>query len=359
MAARLYEVTDTLQKVVPPIILSVGTVGNILTFIVLTRPRARQYSTAIYLIALSVVDFIALHTGLLRILIVGIFKTDVRRLSPVSCKAHIFAVYFSTHCSSWLVCAVTLERVLSVWFPHRVKYGCHPKSALISVFLIVTTFLIINSHFLYGFKLEIDFDNTTNCMPHNENYIKFIDKAWPWIDMTLLFLLPFVVIMSGNILIITRVKLSQKLRRQSCANISRVRSSAEQVFFLTTMLVTLNVVFMICVSPIVIYIIGQYTWWPYPNFANISEMELAVNNLLWVIVNLLNYLNYAINFLLYILCGSKFRRELLELLCYCRKDRTINNNNLRDRRTSLSTVMSVQLSDITQNGQNGQYDVDA
>ena len=41
--------------------------------------------------------------------------------------------------------------------------------------------------------------------------------------------------------------------------ISRVRSSAEQVFFLTTMLVTLNIVFMICVSPKVIYIIGQYT----------------------------------------------------------------------------------------------------
>ena len=350
MADTLNEVSDTLQKVAPPVILAVGTVGNILTFSVLTRPRARKYSTAIYLIALSIVDFIALYSGLLRILVLGYFETDLRNLSDASCKVHIFVVYFSTHCSSWLVCAVTLERVLSVWFPHRVKTGCHPKSALISVLIIVTIFIIINSHMVVGFKLTNAYNNTTYCYPQGENYGHFIDNAWSWIDMALLFLIPFVIIVLGNVLIIIRVKLSQRLRRRSCPNSSRRRSSEEHVFFLTAMLITLNVVFLICVSPIVIYIIGQYTWWPSPDYSAMTELELATNNLLWIIVNLLNYVNYAINFLLYIFCGSKFREELVHLICGFRAGRQIDNDAVRrDRISSLSMASSVQLSDIIQN----------
>ena len=353
MAEQINEAITNLQKVVPPIILGIGSVGNILTFIVLTRPRARQYSTAVYLIALSLVDFIALYTGLLRLLVLGFWEVDIRRVSEASCKVHIFLVYFSTHCSSWLVCAVTIERVISVWFPHRVKAGCHPKSAIISVLAIVTFFIGVNSHLFFGFTLRMDFDNMTNCMPHEDDYIVFIDKAWPWVDMSLLFLMPFAIIVVGNILIITRVKLSQRLRRRSCPDITGRRSSSEPVFFLTAMLITLNVVFMICVAPIVIYIIGQYTWWPSRDFSNYSELELAINNLIWVIVNLLNYVNYAVNFMLYIVCGSKFREELLVLICKIRLKRQISNNNNTSTRlsriSSITTSTSVPISEILQN----------
>lgn len=109
MAEGINEATKTLKNVVPPIILAIGTVGNILSFLVLTRPKAKQFSTAVYLVALSVVDFIAFYTGLLRILVAGFFEVNVRRVSAVSCWVHIFLVYFSINCSSWLVCAVTLE----------------------------------------------------------------------------------------------------------------------------------------------------------------------------------------------------------------------------------------------------------
>ena len=353
MAEEIEEAITTLQKVVSPVILTIGTVGNILTFIVLVRPRARQYSTAIYLIALTVVDFIALYTGLLRIFVVGAFDVDIRRVSEASCKLHIFFVYFSTHCSSWLVCAVTIERVISVWFPHRIKTGCHPKSALLSVITISLIVMSVDSHFLYGFTIQVDFDNRTNCMPQSHGYIEFIDKAWPWIDMTLLFLIPFAVIVAGNVLIIVRVKFSQRLRRRSCPNVGSRRTSGEPLFFLTAMLITLNVVFMLCVMPIVIYIIGQYTWWPARDYSTYSDYELAINRLLWVIVNLLNYVNYAVNFLLYILCGSKFREELMLVLCRCRRSKQIRNNNSHLRlgsKCSFST--SVHLSDIIQ-GENG------
>ena len=354
MAEEIEEAITMLQKIVAPIILTIGTVGNILTFVVLMRPRARQYSTAIYLIALTVVDFIALYTGLLRIFVEGTFGVDIRRLSEASCKLHIFFVYFSTHCSSWLVCAVTIERVLSVWFPHRVKTGCHPKSAFIGVIVISLIVMSLNSHLLYGFTIQVDFDNRTNCMPHDQGYIEFVDKVWPWIDMTVLFLIPFAVIVVGNILIIVRVKFSQRLRRRSCPNFTaRRRNSGEPVFFLTAMLITLNIVFMICVMPIVIYIIGQYTWWPARDYSTYSDYELAINRLLWVIVNLLNYVNYAVNFLLYILCGSKFREELMLVLCNWRQNKQLTNNNSHSRlgsKCSFST--SVHLSDIIQ-GDNG------
>jgi hypothetical protein len=234
----------------------------------------------------------------------------------------VFIVYTSTHISSWLIVGVTVERVVCVWLPIKMRIGRSNKVALIVTIVTVLTCILINLHMLVGFELSTvnvlkDSNSTiTTCQPgFSASYIYFIDRIWPWIDLSLLFLIPFCFLIVGNALIIFRVRKSRHLRRESCPDIAQSSADTSSLYFLTALLVTHSAVFVICVLPITVYIIMQYTWWP---GVPLTEKELAISHLGWAIVNILVYVNYAVNFILYLTCGTKFREELKKMFRCCR-----------------------------------------
>lgn len=153
MSGEVDEAIETIQKTLPVGILIFGTVGNILSLIVLTRPRTRRFSTAVFLITLTVVDLIAMWSGLLRIILTGYLQIDVRNSSSVTCKIHVFFVYASTHISSWLLVGVTVERVVCVWMPVKMHLERNNKKALFFTFAIIFAFVSLDLHLLVGFEL--------------------------------------------------------------------------------------------------------------------------------------------------------------------------------------------------------------
>lgn len=351
MADHIYMITDTLQKTVPIAILCIGTIGNVLSFTVLTRPKTRTHSTAVFLIALTIVDFIAMWSGLIRIILEGYMGIDIRNICTGLCKLHIFLIYASTHASSWLIVGVTVERIVCVWMPLKMRQVRSRKLALLVCCVIILTLSAVNSHLLIGFELSMYDDgnilNSTEmvCQPAHNKYGTFIDKVWPWIDMTLLFLLPFAIIIIGNILIIVRVRMSRTMRRYSCPDTSRRALDSNSLYFLTALLLTLNIVFMICVAPITVYIIGQYTWWPSGNL--LTEKELAMNGLWWVIVNIMVYLNYSVNFILYLACGPMFRDDMKEMFSFmCLRSRQHKHQAIRSVSSGSGSVSAFNLNDI-------------
>ncbi|XP_052099000.1 uncharacterized protein LOC127733724 [Mytilus californianus] len=78
-------------------------------------------------------------------------------------------------------------------------------------------------------------------------------------------------------------------------------------------LFTLNSVFLVCNIPISIYLIQ------YEHLRDtLKGRDSAFFNMMWAIVNILMYSNNAISFVLYILSGTKFRKEFTAMLC-CRE----------------------------------------
>ncbi|XP_052778115.1 thyrotropin-releasing hormone receptor-like [Mya arenaria] len=110
-----------LYRIVPPVLLVMGTFGNILTIIVLTRPASRKTSTAIYLIAMAFADLMVLYTGLLRWWMIHSFGIDISLLGNVGCRLIWFFVFASPQLSSWLLVAVTCERIISTKWPHKAE----------------------------------------------------------------------------------------------------------------------------------------------------------------------------------------------------------------------------------------------
>lgn len=323
-SASAYKVSIFIWKIVPPILILLGTVGNSLSILVLTRKSIRTSTTALYLTVLAVSDLLVLYSGLLRQWIIYTFEFDVRHVSEFGCKLNIWLVYSSLDFSAWILIVVTLERVISAWFPHNARTVCTKKSAMAFMISIGVFILVLNSHLMYGMSYEYKTDEfgfevvARKCVEIDRDYFNFFNKVWPWIDLCAFCAIPFTVIVVGNCLILFKVIKSQRKTNSrvvpTIAGGSRqMTGNAGKHSSMTAMLFTLNIVFLLSTSPISIYNVG-YSYW-----AEGASAELYARlDLWWAVVNMFMYTNNSLNFLLYCLSGTKFRREVVRIFCFNR-----------------------------------------
>lgn len=319
-----YHFAIYLWKYCSPIMIALGTVGNIFCIVTLLRKNLRQQTTVIYLVALSLNDLIVLYSGLLRHWIIQSFDVDVRLLSELSCKLHLWVVYMSLDTSGWILVVVTLERVALVWFPHASKARCNRTVAGCILGVLIGTTMLINSHLMFGIG---DVTNTESnktvfehCYYENDSYKRFYLDIWPWIDLAKFNAIPFLLILIGNVIIITSVvKNHQKLKRTVVPQGTRNRM--KKVNSMTATLIVLNTAFLLSTTPISLYLAFYKEW-----SANASHHTIARLTLFWAVANLLMYSNNTLNFLLYCVSGGNFRKEIRHL---CRRHPTSNTEATR------------------------------
>ena len=294
-----------MKHIFPPMLLALGIPGNILSLIILTRLRRQRGS--LYLAFLAVVDLFVLCVGLLINWIGLLTETDIRDHSEFVCKSHIFAVYYSFQISSWTLVLITSERACSMIYPHRVRTMCTKARGLTALATMLVCFFCLNSHFFFGFHLEFRPRlNKTICIC-KEEFEHFVFKVWPWIDFLFVFLIPCLFLIVGNVLILRKIRINQRFSDNSTRQRDANNRRANTVSFLTKMTISLSSVFIVCISPISIISIGQSYWWP-PETT--TKQDVAKLRLVWTTATMIMYINNTVNFLLYMMLGSKFRREL-------------------------------------------------
>ena len=356
-------VTVEIWTYVPPIIISIGTVGNLLTIIVIFRQIFRISSTSLFLLCLAFSDLLVLYTSPLRQWILynkAWENKDIRMNSEGSCRAHTFLTYFSIQFSSWLLVAVTVERLLSVILPHKIKTISTLKAAGISIASIAVLLILLNGHFLfligYGYVEEqsrqVGRDVYHRCWPKTSSYKAFSDEALRWIDFLVAFGIPFLILTACNIMIIVKLA-STRHRRRKMSIGSQLKAVEKDNRVITALLICLCIVFFICLAPVSIYFIGQPYWIdeitsrpvtsPMQDFAQFqkdiegirADMEYIM---FWhAIVNCFGYLNATCNFIFYVISGSKFRREIYALFCCRRPGRESVFGSSTRSRTTIST----------------------
>lgn len=312
-------------KTVSPVLIIFGTIGNILTVVILSRRSIRKTTTGLFLIFLTISDLIVLYTGLLRQWLIYLFDFDVRQVGELACKVHTWSVSSSLDFSAWMLIAVTLERITAVWYPYKTRNKCSRKNAAILAIMILIVVLGLNSHFLYGYVSEISANaEGRNCVRINDSYSVFINTVWSWIDLCVFCLIPFTVIVVGNSLIVYKVfKSRRKAKPKLIPKNSALCRKDKRQTSMTTILVTLNTVFLLTTLPISVYNIGHVDWSSTSNQLTIARLELW-----WAIVNMLMYTSNALNFLLYSVSGSHFRREVRRTLCQYNLFSEANSNNV-------------------------------
>jgi len=214
--------------------------------------------------------------------------------------------------------AITWERVLAVNFPHKIQAWTSKKNTYIYIATVLLFFAVINSHFLFGYKLYKDEDDPS-CSGINDFWRHYDQYIFNHIDFAKYSVLPFIGIIVGNILIVGRMIYAKRMARRQL-NVDSSNSS--QVSQITVMLLGLSLTFLVLNLPISIMIILLHEDFEY------SDYQLAWIWFAWSIGQLLMYTNNAVNFYIYCLSGSRYRNEVRALLC--KKHASINNTNNRN-----------------------------
>ena len=281
---------------VPPVIVVVGTMGHILTIIAVNGTKRRATSFTIYLTALAVVDALVLFTQTFNLWLQYTFGINVKESGPFMCKLNYFLGFLFVHISSWLVACLTTERTICVYFPRKVGQLPGPRVGIFVCSIVVLFFCALNAHVMYGRDFELR-QNKSVCGFVDKDYKAFFYTIWNKTHFIIYFCLPISIIILGNSAIVVKVYRSATLITVAQSNMLRNRT--RQVFLITFMI---SAAFVILVPPL-------------PMLFFIAPVDV-MQPIAAVFYNML-FLNHAINFFLYVLSGSRFRKDLKDAFTRC------------------------------------------
>jgi hypothetical protein len=284
---------------VPPFVCLFGTGLNVLTITVLLVRKFGKASTRILLVTLALADTAVLIAVLLPQWLDMSLGLKFQVLTPASCAIQRFTTFFFFHFSSWSIVLISVERWVSVRYPLKAKMICTAKTTTVALVTLFLALFALNVHILFFEKLHKSFNECTH------TYINFWNFTWRWIDFVAYTGIPVMVIAFCNVSIASAVADSYGVRKQITypGNVNR---QSVRLTSVTYMLTTVCVTFVVLTLPVsVYYIVRSYTM-----DQLVTDHDYAVDWLINDIVNLLSYLNNSLNFLLYCMSGSKFRREV-------------------------------------------------
>jgi len=119
----LLELSGRIDKYLSPLLLVVGSLGNVTSLVVLSRLSRKVLSTCLYLAVLCVADLVVLYTRCgndwLKIVIEYDVSISLMTHYDIICKSLPFAISCTFHLTKWLIVASAIEGVITTGFPQR------------------------------------------------------------------------------------------------------------------------------------------------------------------------------------------------------------------------------------------------
>ena len=299
-------------KISTTLILLFGTFGNVMTVIILRRLRSGWSAMNVYLTALALSDTAMLYSVDLPMWARKVLDYDVYVSHVVVCKLGIWVMTSAANLSTWLLVALTAQRAASVVWPHRVSLICTHQKSVVTIVVITSACGVLQIHTLYGFGLvEFDGGTTARCTFGSVSYQQFWISVWVRVNMFLYSLLPcFFLILCNAILgwkLAAAVKEAKELKF-SVRTEDRRNSCRKKTSSVTVTIITVSVGFVIITIPFMIYSNLFY------GYVSDCSRSREVHFFLYDFFFVIGLSNFAWNFYLYCLTGSRFREEFKKIV---------------------------------------------
>lgn len=284
--------------------------GNLLSFAVMVQRTMRASSTAFYMASLALADSVVLLVGCLRRWVIEVFEVDLLNESPAACYIVNFLQYWSFDVAVWILVIMTMDRVFVVTSPLKAQVYATRRRAAIALTIVMIVCGGVNLHFFFTTTYK------ENVCAAKEEHMDFFKHTWSWVDATVYSFLPFILLLIMNIIIIVALAQADSKKRKM-TNHFKVKRSQEQrnainSHRLTIMLLTITCAFILLTAPAMVIHILREKGQPYFNLNQPTDMAKYI--LTRQISRILLYTNHSINFFLYCVTGTKFRRELAAML---------------------------------------------
>ena len=127
------------------VLIPLGLVGNILSFLVMMKPNNRKVSTCIYMAAISLSD------NLMICLVIHDYCISVMNTHGwyvLECKTAFYFTFFTLQCTTYQVLAMTFDKFVAIKWPHRSAiYSTPIKAKMIIIAIIICVAMYNLPHF--------------------------------------------------------------------------------------------------------------------------------------------------------------------------------------------------------------------
>ena len=293
--SQLEDIIQYAYMIIYPIIFTVGLIGNLLSSLLFSTTELYQTSCAVYFFLLSIFDSLALIGGLHHCFVIGY---HLQIPNAIYCRARSFISYVAMDMASWMVVAISVDRFYKVKFPLQARIYCTRKLTIIVSCVIATVLTLKNIHLATQFIGDFSNNDTDYCYPNSDypKYVHFFQKIWPWIDLSIFVLIPFIIITFCNAFIIY----NQHRRRMKFGHRNLDRS-------LIHFLLISSILFIICNFPISITMVIL----PYISKTHNQKDYYDGVSFAFDILRLPSYASLALNFYLYYYSSSIFRQQAI------------------------------------------------
>nr|KAG5695688.1 hypothetical protein BaRGS_022365 [Batillaria attramentaria] len=288
-------VVKTMWQVMCPTVLLLGTFGNSMIILVLSKMVAEASAFPLLFMGLAVSDLILLWVVVFPRWLGEQFEYWIADEGEAACKIMTWLEYTFVSLSAWLLAAMTAQRAVNIVWPlFRMRYLRPRLSAVVTIAVLVGASLIFNSFTLHSMTVV---NGTCWWSSEFENHVRLkID----WIEIVLNGVLPSIVMVICNCLMIHAVIQSAQNALDRCSATRPGMASR-----VTVTLIVVSLTFIVLTLPFYIMQMIQQRNpelefnGPYVFFFNLADVMWSINS--------------AINFFLYIMTGAKFREEAKKL----------------------------------------------
>ena len=248
---------------------------------------------------------------------------DISPFTWTDCKLTYFCWYFSHHFSSGLLVIMSVEKFFALYFPLKTKTVCTVKTAKRVTIVAAVVFAAFDSQFF--FIMEKHEDNNCKFTKVSKTYSMTLNR----IDATLYSFAPFAIIGLLNLAIIYKFVKAKLESVQASKTESTNQALSMSAMRGTTILITVSIMFILLTGPG--EIMSSITHYPHPPVKAVVYISTCVN--------------HSINAVLYCIVGSRFRQEVLKILC-CRKVNLHRNTEVENSVNSSHSTITTAASSI-------------
>ncbi|XP_033744887.1 growth hormone secretagogue receptor type 1-like [Pecten maximus] len=288
-----------------PTFLFLGLAGNTMTIIIMNSKSFSKLNSRLLLICLAFSDTLLLLTQPFnKKFVIKMLGTDLRALSDIGCK--IFFVFFRTGkmTSSWIVVFLCVERFIAVWFPLKAKRINTKLKTIIALAIVYLVMITFNSVWSFS-SLIVKGMCYPDAYDRSDPYLSAKYANMIYMGCALYSIAPMCIMAVLTTLILYKLAVYRNKRKQMT---SRAKSDTEGVK-ITAMLLGIVTAYIVLVLPVTMLHLFAF-FFKINAFGNNAKGFLVFKE----VSQLLEQLNYSINFFLYIMTSTQFRDGIYDLL---------------------------------------------
>ena len=258
--------------------------------------------SSVVLTALAVADTLTLAVGPTGLYLQKIYNIDLNDYL-LTCKLQRYVKSVFGYYANWLVIVFTIFRVIAVYLPHKANVYCTRRRAFIAVFVTFAVSFLVNLDSLINIQY-MPKNSRKKCWFAGSRHIYYTVYS-QWIMLVTMSIIPFVVLVTGNILIICKI-IIYSTRRKNMSNDTKSSDSQS----MTAMLISISVLFLVTQVPAFIILILRRIL-TIEKFNKVSLYRFLVID---TVFRLFKWTNHAVNFFCYCVSGKRFREELAAMV---------------------------------------------